>query len=46
MPPDVEVKPGWHAFIKSMQRPGSCAGVGQPGDREEHLGKLSVKYTE
>jgi hypothetical protein len=25
MPPDVEVKPGWHAFIKSMQRPGAQA---------------------
>ena len=25
---------------------GSGAGVGQPGDREKHLGKLSVKYTE
>ena len=42
MPPDVEVKPGWHVFTKSMQRP----GVGQPGDREKHLGKLTVKYTE
>jgi hypothetical protein len=21
MPPDVEVKPGWDAFIKFMQRP-------------------------
>jgi hypothetical protein len=25
MPPDVEVKPGWHAFIKSMQRPSAQA---------------------
>ena len=25
---------------------GSRARVGQPGDREKHLGKLSVKYAE
>jgi hypothetical protein len=46
MPPDVETKPGWHAFIKSMQQPGLRRWSGAVGDREKHLGKLSVKYTE
>ena len=55
MPPEVEVKPGWDAFIKSVQRrPGAQArvkalienGLGQPGDLEKHLGQYTAKYTE
>ncbi len=54
LPPDVEMQPGWDAFIATVQRPGAQArvkalvekGLQQPGDVEAKLGQFTAQYRE